>query len=126
MLKTSENSSLLKYILIDFWTLNGDKYASSYMLMSSGPWNFLFIIGFYLYFVKILGPKLMKNRPPFDLTKIIQYYNLLMTAFNLWFVYSLLAISDWGFDTWKCPKRVIPGLFEFKNLSRNKSNNLLN
>ncbi|CAG2118944.1 unnamed protein product, partial [Medioppia subpectinata] len=75
--------------------------------MRSGPWNFLCIIGFYLYVCKVLGPRLMKNRPAFELTQLIRHYNLLMSLFNLWFFTKILSITNYGIDTWMCPKNPI-------------------
>ncbi|PNF22828.1 hypothetical protein B7P43_G02162 [Cryptotermes secundus] len=40
------------------------------------PWPVLFIGISYLYFVKSLGPCLMKNRPAFNLDRTIRMYNL--------------------------------------------------
>ncbi|XP_037028075.1 elongation of very long chain fatty acids protein 7-like isoform X1 [Bradysia coprophila] len=48
------------------------------------PFPVLAIIACYVYFVKVLGPKIMANRQPFDLTKVIYVYNLFQVLFNLY------------------------------------------
>lgn len=45
--------------------------------MASGPFPTLAIVLFYVYFVKVLGPKWMENRKPFDLRRAIIIYNFL-------------------------------------------------
>ncbi|KAG5875512.1 hypothetical protein JTB14_012734 [Gonioctena quinquepunctata] len=53
-------------------------------------------IGFYLHFVQVLGPKLMKNRPPFDIKILLIVYNSLQIVFNLWLTYEL-SYMFWKF-----------------------------
>lgn len=43
--------------------------------MTNSPVPVLSIIAAYLYFVKSLGPKLMKKREPFNLRKVMLVYN---------------------------------------------------
>lgn len=38
----------------------------------------------YLYFILILGPRLMKNRKAFDINKVIIIYNIAQVIFNLY------------------------------------------
>ncbi|KAG5863351.1 hypothetical protein JTB14_011845 [Gonioctena quinquepunctata] len=44
-------------------------------------------ISFYVYVVRILGPRLMKNRPPFNIRILLIVYNSLQIVFNLWLAY---------------------------------------
>ncbi|KAG0431089.1 hypothetical protein HPB47_022115 [Ixodes persulcatus] len=44
----------------------------------------------YLYFVKVAGPRWMKNREPFEITNIVRFYNLCMVAVNARFLYIVL------------------------------------
>jgi hypothetical protein len=46
------------------------------------PWTVISIVTIYLYFVNGFGKRWMKNREPFDLTKIINVYNLVQVALN--------------------------------------------
>lgn len=42
------------------------------------------LVTFYVYFVTILGPKLMQDRKPFDLSSVITVYNFLQVLANLY------------------------------------------
>jgi len=48
----------------------------------------------YVFIVKVLGPKLMKNRKPFELKNFIIIYNFLQVLFSLWLFYEA-AMSGW-------------------------------
>ncbi|CAL7952347.1 unnamed protein product [Xylocopa violacea] len=63
--------------------------------MMSGPLPTLSICLFYVYFVKVLGPKLMENRKPFDLRRIMIFYNLFQVIFSVWLFYESM-VSGWG------------------------------
>ncbi|XP_018327717.1 elongation of very long chain fatty acids protein 7-like [Agrilus planipennis] len=52
-----------------------DPRVEPFFLMSS-PIPVAIIVAFYIYFVFKLGPRLMKNRPPFDLEKVLIIYNI--------------------------------------------------
>jgi elongation of very long chain fatty acids protein 7 len=52
--------------------------------MMSGPFPTLTICLFYAYFAKILGPKLMANRKPFDLRRVMLWYNIFQVIFSIW------------------------------------------
>lgn len=80
----------------DLMDNKSDPRVNNWMLMSS-PFPTLSICLFYAYFVKILGPKLMENRKPFDLRKIMIFYNLFQVIFSSWLFYECLA-SGWGGD----------------------------
>lgn len=49
----------------------------------TNPWLILQIMIGYLLFVKVIGKRLMENRKPFNLNKIINYYNLCQIVLNL-------------------------------------------
>lgn len=103
------NSSLgatIKYVYSDYWDYAGDPRLSSYPFFSGGPWKMFAVIAAYLYFVKVLGPQIMKNREPFDLRGIILKYNIFMAAANAWFFYKVCEFANFGLDTWKCPNYV--------------------
>nr|QAX90474.1 elongase of very long chain fatty acid [Phenacoccus solenopsis] len=40
------------------------------------------ILGVYLYFIFLLGPKMMKNLKPFNINKFIIFYNIIQVIFN--------------------------------------------
>ncbi|KAH8241407.1 hypothetical protein KR026_000310, partial [Drosophila bipectinata] len=56
----------------------------------SSPWPTLIILSSYLLFVLKVGPKLMKNREPFDLRGVIKVYNIFQIVYNSWmFLYTI-------------------------------------
>lgn len=57
--------------------------------MLSSPFPTLFICLFYAYFAKTLGPRLMENRKPFQLRKLLIVYNAIQTAFSAWIFYEV-------------------------------------
>lgn len=57
--------------------------------MMSNPFPTLIICLLYAYFSKVLGPKLMENRKPFDLRGILIMYNLIQTLFSAWIFYEV-------------------------------------
>lgn len=67
----------------DLMDNKSDPRVNDWFLMSS-PFPTLAICLFYAYFVKVLGPKLMENRKPFDLRNIMIWYNFIQVIFSLW------------------------------------------
>ncbi|KAG5874400.1 hypothetical protein JTB14_016767 [Gonioctena quinquepunctata] len=59
-------------------------------------------IGFYLYFVQVLGPRLMKNRPPFHIRFLLIVYNSLQILANLWIAY------EYSYIYWRIHEGCIP------------------
>ncbi|KAK4019678.1 hypothetical protein OUZ56_001691 [Daphnia magna] len=47
----------------------------------------------YLFVVKILGPKLMKNRPAFELRGALMVYNAFQIVFNGWMFYHICRLT---------------------------------
>lgn len=70
--------------------------------MMSSPFPTLALCIFYVYFSKSLAPKLMENRKPMDLRKILVYYNLFQTIFSAWIFYEYLASGWWNNYSFKC------------------------
>lgn len=65
-----------------------DPRVNDWAMMSS-PLPTLGICLFYAYFSKVLGPRLMENRKPFDLRRILIGYNLIQTVFSSWIFYEV-------------------------------------
>lgn len=99
---TDKLFSNIYYYYQTIWDEEGDPRVTHLPLMKGGPWGLLLIIGVYFYFVRILGPQLMKNRPPFNLYNIILPYNGFLVLLNIWFVYKVLRISNYGADFFRC------------------------
>lgn len=56
------------------------------------PFPVLGVIACYVYFVKILGPKIMENRKPYDLSKVIYVYNIFQVFLNL-YIGSVVSVN---------------------------------
>ncbi|XP_015439768.1 PREDICTED: elongation of very long chain fatty acids protein 7-like [Dufourea novaeangliae] len=72
-----------------------DPRVADWFLMGS-PVPLLGIISFYLAFVLRLGPLYMKNRKPFNLNKVMIFYNIFMATASAAVFYGLLTS---GFTT---------------------------
>jgi elongation of very long chain fatty acids protein 7 len=70
--------------------------------MMSSPVPTLLICLFYAYFSTVLGPKLMENRKPFNLRKILIFYNCVQTLFSAWICYEYLMSGWWGSYSFRC------------------------
>jgi len=70
-----------------------DPRVDGWFLMSS-PFYTLAICASYIYFVKSLGPKLMRDRKPFELRTPIIIYNIVQVVFSIYLVYKGL-IHAW-------------------------------
>lgn len=79
-----------------------DPRTSNWLFMSS-PFYTLGICLTYVYIVKVVGPKLMENRKPFQLKNTLIIYNLFQVIFSSWLFYEI-AISGWltGKYNWRC------------------------
>lgn len=65
-----------------------DPRTKDWLLMSS-PLPQTLIIVFYIYFVMSLGPRLMENRKPFDLKRVLVIYNFSVVAYSLYMCYEV-------------------------------------
>lgn len=94
---TEANNQTLtyKYIFTDL----ADPRTNGYFLIGS-PISLYTILFSYLYFVKVCGPKFMKNRKPYELKRTIQIYNLLQILANLWLFNEAQRI--WRNYNWSC------------------------
>ncbi|XP_011867515.1 PREDICTED: elongation of very long chain fatty acids protein AAEL008004 isoform X2 [Vollenhovia emeryi] len=78
----------------DLMDNKSDPRVSDWSMMSS-PFPTLAICLLYAYFVKVLGPKLMENRKPFDLRKVMIWYNLFQVIFSTW-LFNECLVTGWG------------------------------
>lgn len=91
------------YIADGFWREIGDQRVhSNYPLMSGGPIPILLIVSAYLYFVRVLGPKYMKTREPYDLKWTIRIYNIAMSLVNLYAFYRVSVVTRYGLNYFGC------------------------
>lgn len=85
----------------DLMDNKSDPRVNDWPMMQS-PVPTLALCIFYAYFSKSLGPKLMKNRQPLNLRKILVFYNLFQTIFSTWIFYEYLQSGWWGHYSFKC------------------------
>nr|CAD7435556.1 unnamed protein product [Timema monikensis] len=84
-----------------------DPRVNDWPLMDS-PVPTLLMIGVYLYFVIILGPRVMANKKPFQLKTLLIAYNAAQVIFSLVMLWEvslgdLHLMSGWLFDySFKC------------------------
>ncbi|XP_037943320.1 elongation of very long chain fatty acids protein-like [Teleopsis dalmanni] len=77
----------------DLMDNKSDPRTRNWPLMSS-PFPTIAISLTYAYFVKVLGPKLMENRKPFQLRKVLIVYNFAQVIFSAWLFYES-CIGGW-------------------------------
>ncbi|XP_024946898.1 elongation of very long chain fatty acids protein AAEL008004 isoform X5 [Cephus cinctus] len=70
---------------------HADSRTTNWFLMSS-PFPTLFICLGYVYLVKVLGPKIMENRKPFQLKNVLIAYNLFQVIFSAWLFYEIFFV----------------------------------
>eukprot|EP00102_Acyrthosiphon_pisum_P006904 XP_003240857.1 PREDICTED: elongation of very long chain fatty acids protein 7-like [Acyrthosiphon pisum] len=58
-----------------------DEEIDSWLFVNK-PWPVLGIIIVYLLFVMKIGPKMMENRQPYNITNIILVFNFLQFSYN--------------------------------------------
>ncbi|KAL0121623.1 hypothetical protein PUN28_006854 [Cardiocondyla obscurior] len=66
------------------------------------PFPTLFICLSYVYVVKVLGPKLMENRKPFQFKNTLVVYNLFQVIFSAWLFYECLMGGWWDQYSFRC------------------------
>ncbi|CAH3817629.1 unnamed protein product [Pieris brassicae] len=77
----------------DLMDNKSDQRVKDWFLMSS-PFPTLCICLTYVFVVKVIGPQFMKNRKPFDLTRVLIWYNLFQVVFSAWLFYESI-VSGW-------------------------------
>ncbi|XP_046390264.1 elongation of very long chain fatty acids protein AAEL008004-like isoform X1 [Ischnura elegans] len=86
----------------DIWEKNGDPRVRDWFLMSS-PLPTLIICFTYVYLVKVLGPRIMGNRKPLELRRVLIGYNFFQVVFSTWLFYEI-GMSGWltGHYNFRC------------------------
>nr|CAD7455295.1 unnamed protein product [Timema tahoe] len=64
------------------WTPHDPRTIDWFLVRN--PIYLLIILMTYLYFIQYLGPKLMKDRNPFDLSRLIMIFNVTQIVYNVW------------------------------------------
>ena len=79
----------------------GDERVNNWPLVKS-PFPVIGICLTYAFFVKVLGPRLMKNQKPFDLRILMIVYNFLMVIIST-LLFVNIGIYGWFWKyNWKC------------------------
>lgn len=99
---TDRPSDAFNYFAFKYWSEKGDHRVSHYPFLTSGPWTTLAVIGAYLYFVKVTGPRMMKSRQPMDLKQLMICYNFLMVALSGWMSWEAFSASNFTLNCWSC------------------------
>ncbi|XP_029048654.1 elongation of very long chain fatty acids protein AAEL008004-like isoform X2 [Osmia bicornis bicornis] len=96
-------SIVMQYVdrLHEILDKHADQRTTNWFLMSS-PFPTLFICLSYVYVVKVIGPKWMENRKPFQLKNALIAYNLFQMLFSAWLFYECLMGGWWGHYSFRC------------------------
>lgn len=93
----------LFYLIDGYWRQLGDqRIHSRYPLMSGGPLPVILLLIGYLYFVRILGPKMMKSRQPYDILWTIRLYNITMASVSFYLFYRGTILTKFGSSYFGC------------------------
>ncbi|XP_046663130.1 elongation of very long chain fatty acids protein 4-like [Homalodisca vitripennis] len=63
-------------------------------LLVKTPVPVVSVIVVYLIFVLKVGPNYMKNKDPFELKRLMLFYNLLQVAYNVWMLHLIFSSSS--------------------------------
>ena len=86
--------------LFFFIALVLDMRVENWLFMSS-PLVTLSICLAYVSIVKVFGPAYMKNRPPFELRRVLIVYNFLQVVFSVWLFYEVAQEKLFPFFTFQ-------------------------
>jgi elongation of very long chain fatty acids protein 7 len=84
-----------------FWDVQGDPRVKDFFLMSSPTPVILLCVG-YVVLTKYIGPRIMKNRKPFELRSVMIVYNLLNVLINAYLFVEALNGGWWGKFSFRC------------------------
>ncbi|XP_060530080.1 uncharacterized protein LOC132704208 [Cylas formicarius] len=94
--KQEQMASLMHSVVDNYHELleiKNDPLVNSWLFMQS-PAPVVTILVAYLYFVLILGPKLMKNRKAWDLKRAMVVYNAYQVLFSVWLCSHALHVKN--------------------------------
>merc|ERR1712088_1305671 len=78
-----------------------DPRVDDWLFMSS-PWPVLALCAVYYYIVRFAGPAFMKDRPPYDIQKLMIAYNFFQTLLSLWVFRKACYFWLTGRYNWLC------------------------
>ncbi|XP_011301941.1 elongation of very long chain fatty acids protein AAEL008004 [Fopius arisanus] len=77
----------------DLMDNKSDPRVAHWAMMSS-PLPTMAICISYAYFSRVIGPRMMENRKPFNLRRILIVYNFIQTIFSSWIFYEMNLINE--------------------------------
>lgn len=86
-------SASVKYYNFLFYELADPR--TNVLPLVGNPFHGIAILGFYLYFVLNLGPRLMKDRQPFNVKHILTAFNIFQITSSVLIFYKCLVLG-WG------------------------------
>ncbi|CAH1154313.1 unnamed protein product [Phaedon cochleariae] len=95
--KSNGSTNLYRFL---FYELADPRTNSWFLISDPGPP--LAILSMYLYFVLNWGPRLMKNRQPYELKTVLVVYNFLQVLLSTWLVVEGLDILNTIKFSWVC------------------------
>ncbi len=118
---SASSSRGFRYYLQQYWQDSGDQRTCGLPLIREGPWAMITVMCLYLLFVQKIGPKMMKNREPYQLRVPMFIYNTIMVIINFYFFFEALHWLDYGRElpNFKWPdgkdksKRTITNIWSF-------------
>ncbi|XP_046615289.1 elongation of very long chain fatty acids protein 1-like isoform X1 [Neodiprion virginianus] len=88
-------AAIIRALLNGYHTFNvelADPRTQSWFLIGS-PWPILGLMFCYIHFVLSLGPRLMKDRKPFNLDRVMQIYNVVQILVSAYLLYKALTLA---------------------------------
>lgn len=95
------------WIIFEIHCFHLDPRVNDWPMMDS-PFPTICICLFYAFFNKILMPKFMANRRPYDLRNTLIAYNLFQTVFSAWIFYEVSKIVEFAHHLPKSSKQEKP------------------
>lgn len=86
--------------MINIW-ISQDQTIDSFEFLKT-PFPLITILAVYLWVVLKTGPAFMKNRKPYNISAIIQFYNIFQVAACIYFVTKFCELGFSFKNTWKC------------------------
>lgn len=86
----------MDYIVHRYWHEEGDPRTKDFPMMNYGLMPVLVLLTVYILFVKVVGPRLMRDREPFQLRTVIIIYNIINVLVNIFFFFATIFLLDYG------------------------------
>uniref|UniRef100_A0A0A9VVC6 Elongation of very long chain fatty acids protein n=1 Tax=Lygus hesperus TaxID=30085 RepID=A0A0A9VVC6_LYGHE len=80
---------------------HGDPRMKGYPLMDT-PWPTFALMVTYIFGVKYFGPKLMEKRKPFELKRVLIFYNLVEIVISIVALYEAYVVGWFTHYSWRC------------------------